>query len=70
MLKDGYGCWPDLCHCPLLSEETAHGSFTCPMSVLQITSFQCFVSRMSTFPGYISVPARLAICPHAPLIPK
>lgn len=53
-----------------LSEETAHGSFTCPMSILQITNFRCFVSRMSTFPGYISVPACLAICPHAPLIPK
>lgn len=45
--------WLRLCHCPLLSEETAHGSFTCPMSILQITSFRCFVSRMSTFPGYL-----------------
>lgn len=39
-------------------------------SVLQITSFRYFVPRMSTFPEYISVPACLAICPHAPFIPK
>lgn len=38
--KDGQGCGPGLCHCPLLSDESASGSLTCPLSVLQSPVFE------------------------------
>ena len=41
--KNGQGCGPGLCHCPLLSEESASGSLMCPLSVLQspVSDFFC-----------------------------